>query len=126
MVVLRPLWCPGTWTQLGMDLIPSLLGFSIGAMAIMLALPGMPVFKFLADDGAPDSKFMEMASRLIHFIVVQVISIAMVFVAKAYPSGVTNGIGFLFMMYALFSAVAAGLSIFGLARALNFSAPSSD
>lgn len=118
----RPLWCPGEWTDIGLDILPSLLGFSIGALAIMLAMPGFGVFDVIAEGGDSRSAFMTMASRLVHFIIVQVLALFVLMVAKAYPSNWANGIGFCLLAYALLSAIAAALSLFAIARILNFSA----
>lgn len=126
MLLLRPLWCSGEWLPIASDLLPGLLGFSIGALAIMLAAPGFKVFEIIAEGGIPRSHFMIMASRLVHFIIVQSVAIIIMLVAKTYPSGWTNGIGFLLMAYAVMTAVSIALTLFGLARMLNFSVPPED
>ena len=123
MVILRPLWCSGDWLSIASDLLPGLLGFSIGALAIMLAAPGFKVFEVIAEGGIPRSHFMIMASRLVHFIIVQSVAIIAMLVAKTYPSGWSNGIGFLLMAYAIMTAVSIALTLFGLARMLNFAVP---
>lgn len=121
-VLLKPLWCGGSWSSLALDVLPSLLGFSIGAVAIILAAPGMKTFKLLAEDGDAESYFMDLAARLVHFIIVQVLGVATILAAKAYPSTGTNFVGFLLFSYALLSALSASLAIFGIARILNFAA----
>lgn len=125
-LILRPLWCSGNWIQTASDLLPGLLGFSIGALAIMLTAPGFKVFEIIAEGGDPRSHFMIMASRLVHFIIVQSLAIVVMLIAKTYSSGWTNGVGFLLMAYALMTAVSIALTLFGLARMLNFSVPPDD
>lgn len=122
MIVLRPLWCGQDWTEAAISVLPNLLGFSIGAVAIILAAPSLATFGLLSEDGHPESYFMDLAARLVHFIIVQVIALGGIFVAKTYPTGWTNGVGFLLFAYAVLTAISAGLALFGIARLLNAAA----
>ena len=119
---LEPLWCGGKWTAIAQDVLPALLGFSVGAVAIILAAPGMKTFQLLSEDGHAESYFMDLAARLVHFIVVQVLGMAALLIALAYPSTYTNFFGMLFLMYAILSAISAALAMFGIARLLNAAA----
>lgn len=125
MLILRPLWCGGDWTSMAIGVLPNLLGFSIGAVAIILAAPSLATFGLLAEDGQPESYFMDLAARLVHFIVVQVLALGGILIAKTYPFGWTNGLGFLLFSYAVLTAISAGLALFGIARLLNAAAAQS-
>src|SRR6202035_2790028 len=52
--------------------IPNLLGFTVGAFAIVLAFSSAKIFKTLAEEGEPLSFFMKLTANLVHFILIQV------------------------------------------------------
>jgi hypothetical protein len=121
-IVLQPLWCSAKWAPIAQDILPALLGFSVAAVAIILAAPGMKTFAILAEEGHAESYFMDLAARLVHFIIVQVFGLGALLLAQAYPNSITNFAGFLLLMYAVFSAVSAAIGMFGIARLLNAAA----
>jgi len=121
-VVLQPLWCGEKWTPVAQDILPALLGFSVAAVAIILAAPGMKTFTILAAEGHAESYFIDLAARLVHFIIVQVVGLCALLAALAYPNAYTNFAGFFLLMYAMFSALSAAMAMFGIARLLNAAA----
>lgn len=121
-IILKPLWCGEKWPPIAQDILPALLGFSIGAVAIILAAPGLKTFQILSEDGNTESYFMDLAGRLVHFIIIQVVGLFALMLAIAYPNSFTNFFGFLILNYALFSGVSAALAMFGIARLLNAAA----
>ncbi|MFA4952558.1 hypothetical protein, partial [Brevundimonas sp.] len=123
---LAPLWKHPSWVDTGISVLPNLLGFSVGAVAIILAAPSMKTFRILAEDGEADSYFMDLAARLVHFILVQVVALAAMFLVEAYPTKALSLLAFVLFAYALSSAVSAGLALFGIARILNSAAKFSD
>lgn len=120
--VFIPFWLTDDWTDFASGILPNLLGFSIGSVAIILAVPSMRTFRILAEDGEPSSYFMDLAARLSHFIILQVLALLGIMAAIAYPHPVTNGLGFLLFIYAVLTALSAGLALFGIARILNAAA----
>lgn len=120
--IFAPYWTSEDWTEFASGILPNLLGFSVGAVAIILAVPSMRTFSILAEDGHPTSYFMDLASRLVHFIMIQVVALGAIMLATAYPHKVTNGIGFSLFIYAVLTAISAGLALFGIARILNAAA----
>jgi len=125
-IALMPLWCGGKITDIALSTLPNLLGFSIGGVAIVLAFPTGNLMKTITDSGSGDSYYMDLASRLVHFVVVQVIAICVALMAKSYPFSLSNFFAGLLFLYALLTALAAGLSLFGIAKIYNFSGGSSD
>lgn len=121
-LIFIPYWVNEDWTDFASGILPNLLGFSIGAVAIILAAPSMRTFGILAEDGHPTSFFMDLAARLVHFIMLQVLALGGIMAAEAYPNKATNGVGFLLFVYAVLTAVSAGLALFGVARILNAAA----
>jgi hypothetical protein len=79
-----PYWKNGTWPEATLSIVPNLLGFSLGAMAVILAFPSAAAFKIFAERGREDSYYMDMASKFAHFIFVQVLAIMFALIGKAY------------------------------------------
>ena len=64
-----PLWTADDWQSIPLSIIPNLLGFSIGAVAIIFAFPTFRFFEIFAQAGKVDSLYMKFAARLFHFMV---------------------------------------------------------
>ncbi|WP_339162746.1 hypothetical protein [Methylobacterium bullatum] len=117
--VCYPAWHEGKWPDATLSALPSLLGFSLGAMGIILAFPSSPLFKLFSERGRTDSYYLDLASRFVHFIFVQVIALLFALVGKSYNIQAINFIGFFFLVYAISSAAFAALSLFGVAQVHN-------
>jgi len=132
-ILLYPSWSNGEWWSDTLSIMPNLLGFSLGGFAMWVAI-GDEKFKELiagSDDGLP-SPFMEVNATFAHFILLQLLSIVIALVAKAYgtvlPSDhwivciagdylreftlVGYGLGYFIFVYALLTAFAAVLALF--------------
>lgn len=136
-----PYWWGGNWWELSGSVIPSILGFSIAAFALLLSL-GDDGFKLrfgqIREEGK-ESTLTNLATSFFHFIVVQVLALAAAFVGGArilswglalLPDGVLTGwtdmvlmmaakgfraVGFFLLAYSLMTAVAAAMTIYRLA-----------
>ena len=121
-VICAPLWnLKDGWTEAAITILPCLLGFSVSAMAIVLAFATSPIFRDMSEDGHPKSYYMGVAARLAHFIYAQVLALLFVFVVKSYNHLPLRFIGFLLLVYAIFAAAAVGMSFFGAAKIYNAS-----
>jgi hypothetical protein len=110
------------WADVPFSVIPSLLGFTIGAMAIVLALPSTRLFKVIADEGAPDSYYMGIAARFVHFVFVQVACLLFAFFFKMTSLQIAGFVSAFFLIYAILTAAAVALSLFDFAIISNNSA----
>lgn len=137
-----PLWWIGSWWDRTISIIPSILGFSIAAFALLLAI-GDDGFKLkLGQSLAADkpSTLTNTATSFFHFIIVQVLALAFGMVASARPISFLIGhaswfdhsawygmllwflakvfrvVGFLLLTYSIMTALATALSIFRLAK----------
>jgi protein-S-isoprenylcysteine O-methyltransferase Ste14 len=119
--LLLPLWCSGKATDTALSVLPNLLGFSVGAVAIVLAFPSSKLLDVVSNGGSGNSYYMDTASRFVHFVIVQVVAVIIALFAKSYPNSYINFIACLLFIYALLTAVAAGLSLFGIAKIYNAS-----
>lgn len=83
--LLYPQWTKAGWWGDVLSIMPSVLGFSLGGFAMWVAI-GDEKFKTLiagSDDGRP-SPFMEVNATFVHFILLQLVSILLAVVSKAY------------------------------------------
>jgi hypothetical protein len=110
-------------TELGstiLGIIPNLLGFTIGAMAILLAFSTSSFFAKLTENGKSDSAYLDLASKFVHFILLQAIALFSGIILKSYNGSIPLGfIGCFFLAYSIATAVATGLALFGMAEIYN-------
>lgn len=118
-----PLWhgskVPTTWYEIPLSVLPNVLGFTLGGYAILLSFGDESFRKLISgedSDGSP-SPFMVLNGTFIHFILVQVISILLALLGKAWGigSGPFAGIGFGFFVYSLTTAAAAAMAVLNVA-----------
>lgn len=102
------------------SIVPCLLGFSVGAMAILLAFSSSKIFPLIAEEGHERSLFMNMVTSFVHFIIVQAVCLCLAvlstFAPKFFPLKVAVGI---MVFYAIFTAVSVGMHLFGVALIYN-------
>lgn len=109
------------WYELSLSVLPNLLGFSIGAYAILLAVGDAGFWKLLhqrdADD-QEDSIFMEINASLAHFVIVQVIALLVALISKlfCFSNLIIAFIGTTLLVYAILMAVAAVMAIFKISK----------
>jgi hypothetical protein len=110
------------WADTPFNVLSSLLGLTIGAMAIVLALPTTKLFKIVAEDGRSDSYYMEMAARFVHFIMIQVVALIFAYVFKLTEWKLVGFLTGFFTIYSIVTAMAIATSLFDLAIIYNNSA----
>ena len=132
--LLHPQWMKAGWWGDVLSIMPSVLGFSLGGFAMWVAI-GDEKFKALISgsdgDGLP-SPFMEVNATFAHFILLQLVSVLLAVVAKAYDIPVTKShwlyaiwgenlalatsmfycFSYFIFIYALLTAFAAVLALF--------------
>lgn len=109
------------WYDLSLSVLPNLLGFSIGAYAILLAVGDEGFWKILyerEDDNEENSIFMTINASLAHFVIVQVIALISALIAKVFciKNIVFSFIGTTLFMYAILMAVASVMAIFKISK----------
>lgn len=129
-------WTKFAWWELPLNVLPDLLGFSIGGFAIFLAFGDEDFRKAIAgrDDGENrESSYVRISATFMHFIFVQAVALVVVLVLRSQPlAGVSipPGIGavldmgrrvawfagYLLFIYALVLALATSVAIYRLAR----------
>lgn len=124
---LKPIWLTvvsnaRSWPQISIDVIPSMLGFSMGGMAIMLAFSNAKIFKTIAESGKPTSYFMKIISNFFHFILAQTIGLIFALFSIAYSNDYLSFFGFWSLVYAMLVGVATAGQLLMTAQIFNATA----
>jgi hypothetical protein len=119
-----PLWIQVgeriAWFNLCNSVLPSILGFTLGGYAILLAFGGNDFMKVIAGqsekEGGKRSPFMKINATFLHFIIIQVIALIFSIFCLAWNirTGIVAFIGFFLFSYAITIALAAAFSILRL------------
>jgi hypothetical protein len=113
-------WAPKvSAADIAVGVLPNLLGFTVGALAIVLAFSSAPVFETLAEKGEPRSFFMKLTASLIHFILIQVLALTSAICAKITDTASLDVLSLFLLFYAVLATFAAGLQLFLTAIVYN-------
>mgnify|MGYP003109992012 FL=1 len=139
-VILAPLWHRASWWDTPISITPSLIGFTIGAYAILVAFGDENFRSKLAgkveNEDGEDSPYMMVSASLLHAILVQMLAlflaigfkayklktVALVLCWQAWPANFislvllfVNYLSFVLFCYGLLSVIAASFTIFRVA-----------
>ena len=110
------------WLSMAVEIIPSLMAFSLGGMAILLAFSNERLMTVIQEDGRADSLYMKTTASFFHFILVQTASLIAVFLTSSFSIGLFSGLGFFLMSYGLLVAIAIAGNLLKLAQHFNLAA----
>src|SRR5882757_9558582 len=83
-LVCYPLWSSGNdWAALALGSIPNLLGFSVGAFAIILSF-GQISLNLLKNPIEAKSRYLGVVASFVHFIIVQSLTLLVALIGKAW------------------------------------------
>ena len=108
-----------SFSQIGLESLPNILGFTMGGMAIVLTVASSKIFSTLSDNGEPKSFFMKMVVAFLHYIVCLVITLVLCVVDSNGTYWLLNTVCAIFLVYCYVSAVAIGVHLFHMARIYN-------
>lgn len=120
--------CKGesVWTDVSVSILPSLMGFSIGGMAIFLSFSNSKFLNLIQKKGDPASLYMKICATFLHFILIQTLAIMFILFDKAahYACGgllrtAISGVGFFLFVYGVLGALAIGGLLLQMARIFN-------
>ncbi len=94
------------WTAITLQVVPSLMGFALGGMAIMLAFSTGRFLDAIRQKGKENSFFMKVIASFFHFSVVLGISLLVALMTIAFPNRYLSGIGFFSSVYGVMLAIA--------------------
>lgn len=114
-----PLWWEGSdWSSLALGSIPNLLGFSVGAFAIILSF-GQISLDRLKNKAEAQSRYLGVVVSFVHFILIQCLALLVALVGKAWGGKLIGFIGCVLLAYAIILTLAAAMRLFRLARIYN-------
>ena len=102
-------------------IVPSVLGFTVAALAIMLAFSSAPFFKHLTQEGDEESVFMKTVANFVHFIVVQVLALISAAICAAHPFVLFKTITSVVLFYAILTTLSTVIQLFQIATVFNAS-----
>jgi len=111
-------WRSADWAAMALGSIPNLLGFSVGAFAIILSM-GHVSLDLLKNPKEVKSRYLGVVVSFVHFIIVQASALIVAIVGKAWGGKAIGFIGCTLFVYAIILALAAALRLFRLARIYN-------
>jgi hypothetical protein len=106
-------------SEIAIGVLPNLLGFTVGALAIVLAFSSADIFRIIAEEGNPKSFFLTLTANLMHFICVQVLALICAIIARIIDLVVLDFISLVLLIYAVIVTFSAALQLFQTARIYN-------
>ena len=106
-------------SEIAVGVLPNLLGFTVGALAIVLAFSSADIFRVIAEDGNPKSFFLTLTANLMHFICVQVLALLAAIIARIIDLPILDFVSLLLLVYAVIVTFSAALQLFQTARIYN-------
>lgn len=94
------------WVSVTIQVAPSLMGFALGGMAIMLSFSTGRFLEAIRQKGREDSFFMKVIASFFHFSVVLGLSLLIAVVTRAFPNAYLSGVGFFASVYGVMLAIA--------------------
>lgn len=106
------------WYEYPLNILPNILGFSIGAYAVILVLGNSDFWKFIAEENEDTNLFMEINGTFTHFIFIQVVAIIYAFICSLLSLNffIFSLLGIFLLIYAIMSALAATLAILEISK----------
>lgn len=106
--------------QLSINIIPSVMAFSLGGMAIILAFSGGRFLNVIRQGGHEASLFMTVIANFFHFLVVQTLALITAVIALAFPKPLLpSAVAFFFLAYSVMTALASAAALFNVSRLYN-------
>lgn len=107
------------WVSLALQILPSIVSFSLGAMAIILSVASGRFLSVIQQSGKLDSFFMKMIAAFFHFILVQFVAIFAAIVASLYVILPLSFVGCFLFIYSMACGIAAAAALVNIAMIRN-------
>jgi hypothetical protein len=120
----QPLWIerynnPPGWVDIATGVIPNLLGFALGGMAIMLSFSSGRFLEAIRQSGREDSYFMKMIASFFHFSIVLTCSLLIAILSRSLHHEILSFAGVACLFYGILLVPATAASIWHTARVFN-------
>ncbi|MEQ5871285.1 hypothetical protein J4E08_15470 [Sagittula sp. NFXS13] len=113
------------WANIVFSTLPSLTAFSLGAIAIFIALT-KGLFLETIQEGGESSFFMKVVAAFFHFILIQISALLSAILFSAFPNNLTSGFSYFLFIYAIFAGLAAAAILVDVAEIKNLADPLED
>ncbi|HEX8194112.1 MAG TPA: hypothetical protein VF552_14555 [Allosphingosinicella sp.] len=107
------------WVSVTLDIVPSLLGFALGGMAIMLAFSSGKFLEAIRQRGKDNSYLRKIMASFFHFSVVLTVALVIAYVSKFYGNRYLSFVGVFFSLYGVLLILATASRIWHTARIFN-------
>jgi hypothetical protein len=107
------------WPSVTLDVVPSLLGFALGGMAIMLAFSSGRFLEAIRQKGKDNSYLRKIMASFFHFCVVLTISLFIAYISKFYKNEYLSAAGVFFSFYGVLLVLATASRVWHTARIFN-------
>ena len=107
------------WAGVTLDVAPSLLGFGLGGMAIMLAFSSGKFLEAIRQGGKDRSYLRKIMASFFHFCIVLTVAIVLAYVSKFYGNPYVSRVGVFFSIYGVLLILATASRIWHTARIFN-------
>ena len=112
------------WYTLCINIIPNILGFTLGGYAIFLAFGDKQFLKIIAETSENPNEitpFLKVNGAFIHFIIVQCCSLILAIIGNTWKLqyGLIAILGVLLLIYSLLTALAAAFALLNLGNWYN-------
>ena len=107
------------WVSVAFQILPSVVSFSLGAMAIILSISSGMFLKIIQQNGRGDSFFMKVIAAFFHFIFVQFLALFAAIFCNYYVFLWSSLFGFWLFIYSLACGVAAAAALVDVALIRN-------
>lgn len=108
-------------SSLTISIIPNLLGFTVGALAITIASSSSEIFILLTEGGDDNSLFMKTMSNFVHFILIQVVVVLLAVLNNAISFRIFIYLNAIMLVYAILTALSTAIQLFQMAKLFNLS-----
>ena len=107
------------WVVWAFSILPSMVSFSLGGLAIFLALSNGLFLSFVREGGDRESFLISVTVAFFHFILVQFLALGMCFLVIAYPTPWMSGVAFWLFVYAMACGIAAAATLVDVGEIIN-------
>ncbi|MGO8739150.1 hypothetical protein [Rhodoblastus sp.] len=103
------------------SVVPNVLGFTVGALAIILAFSSADFFRYLTQKGKSDSLFMKTIANFVHFILIQIGALLLSIFSSAHSGIIWKFATVTMLTYAVLTTLSIVIQLFQMATVYNMS-----
>lgn len=88
-------------------------------MAVVLAFPTTKIFEIITEGGREDSYYLDLITKFVHFVFVQISALMLALFASAFPFFLFSYFALLFLFYSIASGAMTAIALFDVAVFYN-------